>query len=119
MPQIDHIFPQSLLKKVKTVNPNTGRKDLMKYREAQRNQLANCMLLTKKENGSGGKGDTPPEIWFATKDKAYLDLHMIPHDPALWKIDRFEDFVEARKTLIRHRFKDYIVAAKGTTPRVL
>lgn len=27
MPQVDHIFPQSLLRKVKTVNPVTGRRD--------------------------------------------------------------------------------------------
>ena len=40
LPQIDHIFPQSALRKVKIVNPRTGRQDLMKYREAQRNQLA-------------------------------------------------------------------------------
>lgn len=111
MPQVDHIFPQSILRKVKAVNPNTGRKDLMKYREAHRNQLANCMLLTKKENGAGGKGDTSPDEWFAKKGKDYLDLHLIPNDPALWKLDRFENFIEARKTLIRNRFKDYIVGA--------
>lgn len=60
LPQIDHIFPQSLLRKVKIAHPETGRMNLMKYREADRNQLANCMLLTADENGAGGKRDTPP-----------------------------------------------------------
>lgn len=110
-PQIDHIFPQSLLRKVKTANPSTGKMNLMKYREADRNQLANCMLLTAAENGAGGKGDTPPEVWFARKAKDYLDMHLIPSDPALWKLDRFEDFIAARKKLIREKFKPLLVPA--------
>ena len=104
LPQIDHVFPQSLLKTVKVVNPNTGKMNIMKYREGERNQLANCMLLTAEENGAGGKSATPPEEWFAEKDKAYLDRHLIPYDPALWKLERFEDFVAERKKLIKEKF---------------
>lgn len=104
LPQIDHIFPQSALRKVKETNPRTGRKDLTKYRDADRNQLANCMLLTQQENGAGGKSDTPPIQWFAGKDQAYLQMHMIPLDPELWKMERFEDFVVERKKLIRQKF---------------
>jgi len=55
----------------------------MKYREAERNQLANCMLLSREENGPGGKWDTPPDEWFAGKDHEYLDKHLIPADPNL------------------------------------
>jgi hypothetical protein len=62
LPQIDHIFPQSLLRRVKTINPNTGRMNMMRYHDAERNQLANCMLLTQAENGAGGKSDTPAHI---------------------------------------------------------
>lgn len=104
LPQVDHIFPQSALRKVKETNPRTGRKDLTKYRDADRNQLANCMLLTQQENGAGGKSDTPPVQWFAGKDQAYLQMHMIPSDPELWKMERFEDFVAERKKLIRQQF---------------
>jgi hypothetical protein len=110
MPQIDHIFPQSALKKIKETNPRTGRIDLMKFREAERNQLANCMLLTQQENGSGGKSDTLPEDWFSNKDEAYLDMHMIPADPSLWKLDRFEDFIQERKKTILERFS-YLLSA--------
>lgn len=102
-PQIDHIFPQGRLKQVKVINPETGRW-VMKYWEQSRNQLANCMLLTREENGAGGKSDILPSDWFADKDTAYLDKHLIPHDPALWELDRYEDFIEARKKLIRKRF---------------
>ncbi|MBO0699187.1 MAG: DUF1524 domain-containing protein, partial [Zavarzinella sp.] len=63
LPQVDHIFPQSLLRTVKVAGA-AGRLNTLKYREADRNQLANCMLLTAAENGAGGKGDTPPDEWF-------------------------------------------------------
>ena len=105
LPQVDHIFPQSVLRKVKMANPRTGRSDLMKYKEADRNQLANCMLLTQQENGAGGKSDLLPELWFAEKDETYLDMHMIPRDRSLWHIDRYEDFVEERKRIILDRFR--------------
>jgi len=103
-------FPDVDLRKVKTANPQTGKMNLMKYREADRNQLANCMLLTAAENGAGGKSDTPPEQWFAGKPDAYLDLHLIPKDPALWKLDKFEEFIDARKKLIRTNFASLLVA---------
>jgi Protein of unknown function (DUF1524) len=111
LPQVDHIFPQSLLKKVKVENPKTGRKDLMRYRDADRNQLANCMLLSREENGAGGKSDTPPDEWFMDKDPAYLEKHLIPDDPSLWRLDRFEDFIVTRKKLIRQRFSYLLVTA--------
>lgn len=108
LPQIDHIFPQSKLREIKVLNQETGRW-VMKYRESARNQLANCMLLSREENGAGGKRDTLPEDWFLEKDQDYLDMHLIPPDPALWKMDRFEDFIEERKKLIRKRFGSLIV----------
>src|SRR5579864_159153 len=111
MPQVDHIFPQSALKRIKVENPRTGRRDLMKYRESDRNQLANCMLLRRDENGASGKWDTLPENWFADKDEKYLSMHLIPRDRALWKLDRFEDFIEARKALLREYFKGLLVGS--------
>jgi hypothetical protein len=109
LPQVDHIFPKSLLKTVKLINPVTGRKDLLKYHEAERNQLANCMLLTREENGAGGKWDIPADEWFAGKPQEYLAKHLIPSDSELWKLDRFDDFIEARKILIREKFKYLLV----------
>lgn len=104
LPQVDHIFPRSRLREIKVVNPATGRK-VMKYRDADRNQLANCMLLTQEENGAGRKGDQTPAEWFSDKGPEYLALHSVPADPGLWEMERFEDFVEERRQLIRHRFK--------------
>lgn len=117
LPQVDHIFPQSLLRQVKTINPNTGRMNVMRYRNSERNQLANCMLLTREENGAGGKGDTPPDQWFVgpRAESAYLRLHLIPEDRALWKIDRFEDFIAERKKLIAEKFRPLLISAEIQT----
>lgn len=107
LPQIDHIFPQSLLKNLKVVDLQTGRQRA-RYSKNEINQLANCMLLTRAENGAGGKGDTPPDAWFKDKTPEYLSLHLIPEDPSLWNSDRFEDFIEERKKLIAAKFSDLI-----------
>lgn len=108
-PQVDHIFPQSQLKKLKDINPNTGRVDLLRYKWWDRDQIGNCMLLTAQENGSGGKTDILPEIWFAGKSEDYLDLHLIPKDRSLWQLDNFEKFVEERKKLILEKLKYIII----------
>jgi hypothetical protein len=110
-PQIDHIFPQSTLKSVRDVNPETGRRNIMRYRAEDRDQIANCMLLTQGENGFTGKNDTPPEDWFDRsrfesdeEHRKYLSLHLIPPDPELWKLENFQKFIDARKKLIVDKF---------------
>ncbi len=116
-PQIDHIFPQSVLRSVKDVSPETGRLSIVRYKQEQRDQVANCMLLTAKENGSGGKTDTPPDVWFAKRvleeGESYLDLHLIPKERELWKLENFERFIEARKALIVDKFQHLLL--KGAT----
>ena len=104
-PQIDHIFPQSLLKKYKLPNPENGKMNIMEYKWYHRDQLANLMLLTAQENGASGKTNKTPEEWFADKSEEYLDLHLIPKDKMLWKMDNFEAFIEKRKELILDKFK--------------
>ena len=111
-PQVDHIFPKSALADIKVVNLETGKKN-MKYREKDRNQLANCMLLTQQENGAGGKSDILPEDWFADKPDEYLDMHLIPKDRTLWKMDRFDDFIVERQKLIQEKFAYLLVETPG------
>jgi uncharacterized protein with ParB-like and HNH nuclease domain len=108
LPQIDHIFPQSELKKIKDVNQEPGGKDSRKYSKKEINQIANLMLLTAQENGAGGKSNKTPEEWFLDKNDEYLDLHLIPKDKELWKIEKFEQFIEWRKKLIVDKF-DYLI----------
>lgn len=119
-PQVDHIFPQSLLKTVKDINPDSGKRNILHYRAEQRDQIANCMLLTADENGFSGKCDKPPTEWFAParfsspeEHEQYLRLHLIPDDPSLWTLDRYDDFIEARKALIVEKFGYMIQSVKG------
>jgi hypothetical protein len=34
-----------------------------------------------------------------------LDKHLIPKDKALWELDRFEEFIVARKKLLLEHFR--------------
>jgi hypothetical protein len=112
-PQVDHIFPQSKLKEVKDVSPVTSKRSILHYGQEARDQIANCMLLTAKENGAGGKTDTPPEEWFPRRvqeeGEGYLDLHLIPKDRSLWKLDKFDNFIEERKKLILEKFRYMLI----------
>jgi hypothetical protein len=108
-PQVDHIFPKSVLKKVKLENPNSGKKNITKYPKEIRDQLANCMLLTARENGGSGKRDILPEEWFKDKPESYLDLHLIPKDKELWKLKNFEQFIEERKKLLLDKFSSWLL----------
>lgn len=105
LPQIDHIFPQSLLKSVKTLNPETGKRNILRYKAWDRDRIANCMLLTAEENGAGGKCATPPEDWFRNKSERYLEMHLIPKDENLWQLENFEKFIQARESLIIEKFQ--------------
>ena len=67
------------------------------------------MLLTQEENGAGGKGGIPPDEWFSQKPPDYLQMHLIPSDPALWTLERFEDFVTERRKLIANKFAFLLV----------
>jgi hypothetical protein len=105
-PQVDHIFPQSALKKITEKNPETKR-DRQKYSQRDIDRLANCMLLTAEENIR--KKDTSPCDWFKGKSSEYLELHLIPNDPVLWELDRFEDFIFEREKKIKERFSFLLV----------
>jgi hypothetical protein len=101
LPQIDHIFPRSALRKIKMIEDGVSKQ---RYTVDKINQLANCMLLSRDENGAAGKSDTPPNKWFEGKSLEYLELHCIPQDKALWEIEKFDNFIEARKQLILNKF---------------
>ena len=103
LPWVDHIFPQSKLKEIKEINTETGRK-VMKYKKEDRNQIANLMLLSAEENRDEKKDKTPEE-WLEDKDNEYFEIHLIPKDRELWKIENFEKFVEERRKLIIDKFK--------------
>lgn len=104
LPSVDHIFPQSVLKNVKEISHETGRR-VMKYKRWDRDHIGNLMILGIEENRDE-KRDTPPDIWFDDKDEDYLARNLIPRNPNLWKLDNFEEFIEERNKLIIEKFHD-------------
>ena len=88
---VDHIMPKNILE--------TKGFDLSKI-----NSIKNSQLLDFGTN-RGAKNGKPFKEWVNNpvyvKDKpTYVALHLMPSDETLWTEDKFEDFIEARATLI-------------------
>lgn len=86
--EVHHIFPKAQLYKRKHARPEV-------------NALGNFCFLTKDTNLS--ISDRLPEDYFPEIEQAHpgaLASQWIPSDPALWKVERFRDFLEARKVLL-------------------
>lgn len=93
--QSHHIFPTSLLYSQGGYDPeNHLHKKIV-------NEIANRAFLTGDSNVS--LGNTEPAQYLPKIEKKYpgaLIKQFIPQDPNLWKVDRFEDFLAARRRLI-------------------
>lgn len=95
---VDHIMPKNILE--------TNGVDWSKI-----NSIKNFQLLDFGTN-RGAKNGKPFKEWVDNpdfvKDKpAYLLLHLIPSNKTLWTEDKFEDFIEARATLILTKLMTY------------
>jgi hypothetical protein len=86
--EVHHIFPKAQLYK-------------RAYKRPEVNALANFCFLTKDTNLD--ISDRLPEDYFPKVEAAHpgaLASQWIPADPALWKIENFRGFLEARKALL-------------------
>ena len=86
--EVHHIFPKSRLY-------DAG------YERAEVNAVANFSFLTKETNLA--IGNRFPEDYFAeaeAKHPGALASQWIPMEPDLWRIERYRDFLEARKALL-------------------
>jgi hypothetical protein len=86
--QIHHIFPKAVL-------------SAAGYGRTQVNAVANFCFLTQDTNLAIGK--RKPEDYFReyeAKQPGVLASQWIPQDPALWRIDRYPDFLAARRELL-------------------
>lgn len=94
--QVHHIFPKALLYKAG-------------YSRSQANALANFCFLTQDTNLVVGR--RAPEDYFAEAERKHpgvLASQWIPQDPALWKVDRYEDFLEARRELLAEAAQSFL-----------
>ncbi len=86
--EVHHIFPKAQLYKCR-------------YSKAEVNALANFCFLTQESNLR--ISDRLPEVYFRDVEEQHpgaLASQWIPSDPALWKPDRYRDFLEARRHLL-------------------
>jgi hypothetical protein len=93
----DHIFARSLFRPREL--STLGKLDWI----SKKDRLGNLCLLLAPENM--GKQDMPVDEWLESREPGFLKRHLIPDDQALWKFDRFADFLEAREELVRRRLK--------------
>ena len=99
-----HIFPQSVLYKNGYDSDNHLHRKIV-------NEIANRAFLTAESNRY--LSNQLPEEYFPKVEKRYpgaLVKQFIPMDPNLWRLDRFPDFLEARRELLAHKLNEYMNA---------
>lgn len=85
----DHIFPQDGFNKY-----------FKQFRELA-NKFGNLTLLSAAANNE--KRAAPFEEWICQQEAGFLERHLIPQLPELWKFERFPEFLRERERLILDR----------------
>ncbi len=94
--QVHHIFPKALLRE-----HGFDRNEI--------NALANFCFLTQDTNIKIGKRDPAqylPEV--QAKHPGVLESQWIPTDPELWRVDRYSDFLAARRELLASSAQSFL-----------
>ena len=100
--QSHHIFPQAYLYK------NGWDSDNYTHRQAV-NEIANRAFLTATSNQQ--ISDKPPEEYLAEIEEKYpgaLSAQFVPISPELWKVDRFPDFLAARREIVARKLNEFM-----------
>jgi hypothetical protein len=109
----DHIFPYSLLKA-----KGYGKENRIKYSLAQ--ELTNRAILTQIANRT--KSDENAYDYLSSVKKAFpkaLALQCIPEDESLWHIDRYEDFLNARRNILAEKLNEFLESITETEETAL
>jgi Protein of unknown function DUF262/Protein of unknown function (DUF1524) len=99
---IDHIIPRSLADRKALMGRNIPETRIKQIVESV-NKLGNLQLLLARENLE--KNNIPFSHWIQTRDRDFLERHLIPSDPELWDATALPEFVAAREELIRQRLR--------------
>jgi len=94
--QVHHIFPKALLYRAG-------------YTRADVNAIANYTFLTQDCNLQ--ISDRPPHEYLeeiAARHPGALESHWIPMDPALWRVERYHDFLTARRELLARAANEFL-----------
>ncbi|NMN97827.1 GmrSD restriction endonuclease domain-containing protein [Antrihabitans stalactiti] len=103
--QVHHIFPKALLRK-----HNVDRNDI--------NAIANFCFLTQDTNLKIGMRD--PADYLAEVQKKHpgiLESQWIPTDPDLWRVDRYLDFLAARRELLAASAQSFLDSLRAQSAR--
>jgi len=103
----DHIFPQDMFKKKELES-----KDRLDWLDGK-DLIGNLALLLSRENS--GKSDKSVDKWLATRDSSFRKRHLIPDSPALWKFDKFDQFLKERNVLIKARLEKLLSPSSTET----
>jgi hypothetical protein len=104
----DHIFPYSELKAV-----GFGSDNRLKYALAQ--EMTNRAILTQVANRS--KSSTAAADYLKGVQERFpqaLALQCIPEDQALWDLDRYEDFLGARRKVLAQALNQFLANITAT-----
>jgi hypothetical protein len=99
-----HIFPQSLLYGSGFDADNHVHRQMV-------NEIANRAFLTAASNIP--LSNTEPSVYLPTIEAKYpgaLARQFIPMDPALWRIERYADFLSARRELLARKLNEHLTA---------
>ncbi|MEV0419111.1 GmrSD restriction endonuclease domain-containing protein [Streptosporangium canum] len=99
--QVHHIFPKALLYKAG-------------YDRLQVNAVANFCFLTQETNLAIGKRD--PREYFAEAEEKHpgvLASQWIPADPDLWRVERYPDFLAARRELLAQAVQSFLAELRN------
>lgn len=99
-----HIFPQSVLYR------NGYTPDNHLHRKVV-NEIANRAFLTQETNQE--ISNRLPEEYLPEVEARFpgaLSKQFIPMDPLLWRLDRYEDFLAARRELLARKINEYMNA---------
>jgi hypothetical protein len=68
------------------------------------NKIGNLQILLGRENIE--KSNMPFDEWIHSRDRSFLDYHLIPPDRDLWQVENLPEFVSAREGLIKRRIEE-------------
>lgn len=104
--QVHHIFPKALLYEAG-------------YDRADVNALANFTFLTQETNLLVSNRDPAEYIpEFLAKHPGAVESHWIPMDPALWRVENYPAFLEARRELLARAANDFLESLNaGNVPQ--
>ena len=103
--ELHHIFPKARLYEAG-------------YERSQVNALANFTFLTKETNLKVSAKDPAAYLdAYAEKDPALLSSHWIPLELEMWRVDRYEDFLAARRELLAEAANEFLeTLRRGEVP---